>query len=181
MKVTVVSSCKQFENTANHFLEGAEGIIRYTNESVCVWTGALHTIDRKVCEELGLEIGTGIYLGGTIVNMPGDLSICISTYGRSEIPEQIIERVKAYFAERGLSISADQNDVLIDGKKIASYACAGALNGWWQGVVHFSVGPVDLELIEKICRKPMEKIPGSLLEHGISASDILEAINLESF
>lgn len=172
MKIQRTRNADYFESVANECLAGREGIVVCINSDTCVWTGELATLDLVACKRYGLTVGRGKYLGGSIVNMPGDLSICITTWGNSELAPQIVDRAAEWLAERGISITRDENDVLADGKKVISWARATTLEGWCQSVVHFSVGAMDLGLVREICTKPMVKEPGALSLYGITAEMI---------
>lgn len=172
MKIQRTKNADYFEAVANECLAGREGIVVCINADLCVWTGELATFDLAACKRNGLAVGRGKYLGGSIVCMPGDLSICITTWGNSELAPQVVDRATEWLARRGISITRDENDVLADGKKVISWARATTLQGWCQSVVHFSVGAMDLELVREICTKPMVKVPGALSDYGITAEMI---------
>ena len=174
MKMYMTSNCVDFEQLASEWTE--ERVIVHVAAGNCVWTGRGITMDRLECKRRGLPIGQGEYLGGTIVCMPGDLSICIATWGNSEAAPRIVDRVSSWLEDRGIGITYSENDILVEDKKVISWARATTLAGWCQSVVHFSVGPMDLELVKSICTKPMKKEPGSLGNYGITAEDILAAI-----
>ncbi len=172
MRIYRAESAAAFEEYANRCLyPGGEGCVYHISPSVSVWTGQLATLDLAACERLGLEVGHGQYLGGSIVNMPGDLSICITTWGDSDLAPEIVERMAARLRELG-EVSMDENDILLEGKKVVSWARATTVKGWCQSVIHCSVGPMDLDLVREICTKAMEKIPGSLGEYGLTAYDL---------
>lgn len=176
MKIQRTRSPKYFESEANECLVGREGAIVCINEEPCVWTGEFNTLNLEECKNRGLYVGKGKYLGGSIVNMPGDLSICITTWGDSDLAPYIVDRATEWLAERGINITRDGNDVLADGKKVISWARATTLHGWCQSVVHFSVGAMDLDLVREICTKPMVKVPGALSYYGITADMIWDEI-----
>lgn len=172
MTIYQAETAAEFAEYAHSFLAlGWAGCVYHISPSVSVWTGQLATLDLAACERLGLEVGQGQYLGGSIVNMPGDLSICITTWGTSELAPQIVERMTERLRELG-EVSIDENDILLEGKKVVSWARATTLRGWCQSVIHCSVGPMDLKLVREICTKPMEKVPGSLGEHGVTAEEL---------
>lgn len=177
VKIYKTTSCKEFEQLASAFIE-PRYIIHITDKP-CAWTGQLNTLNRTECERRDIDIGQGEYLGGSIVNMPGDLTICIITWGNSNLPQQIVDTTAKWLSERKISIVRDENDILADGKKVISWARATTLQGWCQSAVHFSIGPMDLALVKAICTKPMKKIPGSLSEYGITAEMILNEIHIE--
>ena len=180
MEIYKAETAADFERYANECLEGHEGIVIHVSDKPSVWTGQLPTIDKAACEENGLFIGTGKYLGGTIVNMKGDVSICHTSWGVTDFAPDIVDRFAEYLAERGISVTRDENDVLAGGKKILSWARATTLQGWTQSVIHFSVGKINLKLIKAICTKPMVKKPGSLSELGVTTEDVLNFLNLDN-
>lgn len=166
-----------FEKTANEFLRnGIDGLVVIVNPFVCVWSGQLPLYHAEHCRERNIPVLFGEYLGGCIVNMPGDLSLARTTWGDSDYGERVTAAATVWLKDRGVAVCRDGNDVLADGKKVASWAKAISENGWCQSVVHFSVGTMDLELIKSICLKPMEKIPGSLGDYGIKAEDIWDVV-----
>ena len=158
--------------------EWAEDIaIIHISKEPWVLTGKPVTLDLDACRKYRLQVGRAEYFGGTIVHAIGDLSIGINTWGRSDLAPQIFYDVKEWLQSRGLNISEDKNDLLVDDKKVVSWARVNLRSGWTQSGIHFSIGPVNLEMIKDICDKPMVKIPGSLGEYEITAEDILEEIN----
>ena len=172
MTIYRAESAADFEEFANRCLSpGGEGCVYHISPSVSVWTGQLATLDLAACERLGLTVGQGEYMGGSIVNMPGDLSICITTWGDSDLAPEIVERMAAWLTGMG-ELSQDENDVLLDGRKVLSWARATTVKGWCQSVVHCSVGPMDLKLVREICTKPMAKVPGSLGDYGVTAEEL---------
>lgn len=174
MKVYETSSLSEAVRLAEEWNE--ERCIVHISTEPCVLTGQLLTLNRNECNRRGLEIGQAVYLGGSIVNMLGDLSICIITWGNSDIAQNIVDCAAKWLVERGISVLRDGNDVLADGKKVISWAMATTLSGWCQSVVHFSIGPMDMGLVQAICTKPMEKVPGSLGDHKITAEEIYSAV-----
>ena len=158
-------------------LSGREGCIVVTTKSPCVWTGRLDTFDLVYCRENGIQVAYGLYLGGSVVAFPGDLSIMWITWGRSDHAETAALTAAEMLQETGANVTVDGNDILADGKKVASWCGATTLEGWHQGAVHFSIN-TDLALIRKICTKPMQKAPGQLSDYGITADDILAKLNL---
>ena len=156
---------------------GHEGLDVFFNESPFLQTGITNTSDREAAKAMGIPVWEAAHLGGSIVCFPGDLSLCLTTWGDTapDFGEQCMEAVSAMLREAGAEVTRDNNDVLADGKKVASWARATLITGWVQTVAHFSVN-VDVELIRRICTKPMEKIPGALSEYGITAQGLWEKI-----
>lgn len=176
MRIQRTKRADYFESIANEYLAGREGIVVCINDNPCVWTGELDTLDLAACQKHNMYVGHGKYIGGSIVNMPGDLSICITTWGDSNLALQIVNKAATWLSERGVNITSDKNDILADEKKVISWAKATTLQGWCQSVVHFSVGQMDLDLIKEICTKPMIKEPGALSLYGLTAEMIWNEI-----
>lgn len=118
--------------------------------------------------------------GGVIVSEPGSLSIGyfsknINNRFNIEFAKILIE----YLIKRGLNITLEDNDILIDGM----YKCASFSSRRFNKIIfsafHISYD-VNLELINKICTKPMKKIPRGLKEYGITAEDI-QSFFLENY
>lgn len=177
MKIIRTDSAERVGEYIRDCFQPPESALIYSGNEAVVSTGQLATLDLKECARRGLYVGKWEYLAGTIVVMPGDLSICITTWGDCELAPQIVDLAAAWLSARGINITRDENDVLADGKKVVSWARARTLQGWCQSVVHFSIGAMDLELVQAICTKPMTKIPGSLGEYGITAEEMWELIS----
>lgn len=178
MEIFKVSDPKEAIAFAQRCLaEGKEGLDLFYNTDIFVQTGITHTADLDKARELGLPIWRAEHLGGTIICFPGDLSMCLVTWGNSmpDFGERSMEAVAELLEERGAVVTYDNNDVLADGKKVASWARATLVSGFVQTVLHFSVN-VDLELIKEICIKTMEKVPGALSDYGITADMIWQRI-----
>ena len=157
-------------------LEGLAGdarLIVVQNDEVCVWTGAIQSFDLEECERRGIAVAYGEYIGGSIVCMPGDLSVMRIHWGTDDWIVEFGRRVYDWLAGLGLDVVRSDNDLLADGKKIFSWARATTKEGWCQSVAHFSIGPMDLELVKAICTKEMVKMPGALSDYGITAEDAL--------
>lgn len=157
-------------------MSGHDGLIVHIADSVFVETGAYDSLDRAECDRLGIPVAQADYLGGSIVCMPGDLSLCRITWGNDDWAKDIANLSTAWLSGKGLTVTRDHNDILIDGKKVVSWARATNISGWCMSVVHYSIGPMDANLVDQICRKTMIKTPGSLGEYGINATDVLKAI-----
>ena len=175
------SDCKEFEAYAEDCLTNQhEGTVVHVGNDVCVWTGVLKTLSLEECEKRGLAVGHGRYVGGTIVCFHDDVSICHTSWGADGYGESVFAMTKTWLKQKRLNVTSDNNDILVDDKKVFSYASIQLLSGWVQTVVHFSV-EVDLDLIKSICKKNMEKIPGALKEYGIDSQTILQKLQKKEF
>lgn len=177
MEIKYTTNVKIFEDYANECLTGHEGITIHTAETPCVWVGLLSDMYNLVeIRARNLPVGQGHYYAGAIVNMTGDISVCITTWGLCDKGAEICQAVADILKERGIEVTFDVNDVLADSKKVASYCSVPQASGWVQTVAHISIGKMDLELVKAICTKPMVKIPGALSEYNITTEDILPII-----
>ena len=177
MEIKHTNDPKEFEDYANECLSGHEGAVIHLTESPCVWVGLLDDVyDQEECKKHNLSVHQGHYYAGAIVNMPDDVSICITTWGNTTIGYDICQAVKNLLIGKNIEVAEDVNDILADGKKVASYCSVMQVSGWCQTVVHISVGKMDIDLVKAICKKPMIKIPGSLSEYGITSDDIIPVV-----
>lgn len=151
--------------------EGHEGLDVFFNDTTFLQTGVLNTSDRDKARELGIPVWEARHLGGSIVCFPGDLSLCMTSWGTNDFGEKLFQMMVDLLKARGVEVTTSNNDVLAEGKKVMSWARAAVLEGWVQTVAHFSVN-VDLDLIRQICTKPMEKVPGALSDYGFTADEL---------
>ena len=126
-----------------------------------------HNID---CVDIGRR-------GGAFVVNKGDIGIgiVVKTLDNSkalDIEEKFVQHLK----EKGFNVTQDSNDVLIDGYKV--FAWASHYYKEYDALfmsIHFTMS-VDVELIQKICTKPMNKVPKGLSDFGLTREDILSFI-----
>ena len=173
MKIYKTASCKEFERLSSAMTD--DRTIVHKSDTLCIWTGQLDSYDKVAVRRRGYEVGVGKYIGGTIINFAGDLSVCRITWGKSDYGERITTATLDWLLALGLNAVRDNNDILVDGKKVYSFAAALTLTGWEQTVIHYSVN-MDVEIVKEICRKPLLKVPGALSCYGITAEIIETAI-----
>ena len=170
MEILRTNNALEFEQFANNCLTGHEGLVIHECINPCVWTSSsIKSCNLIKAQELGLNVAYGIYYGGTIVCFEGDLSFCLTTWGRSNFGKQCLQALFDYCKKLQLSVKQSNNDILIDNKKVASWGSAKTNDGWVQTVVHFSVN-VDQEIIDQICTKPQSHEAGALIDYGINIS-----------
>lgn len=158
--------------------EQKERLVVYTNQNPIVFTGTLHSLDMDECARRGLRVYRLLYRAGSIVSMPGDLSLMLVSREPGDWAMETIRRAGKWLRERGVNAILDRNDLLADGRKVASCAMGRTPEGWRHVGVHFSIGPMDMELVRAICTKEMVKVPGSLGDYGVTAEDLIEALGL---
>ena len=83
-------------------------------------TGILNTSDREEAIKLGIPVWEAGHLGGSIVCFPGDLSICLTTWGDSipDFGDKCMQACIDILNERNINTNLSKNDVLADNKKV---------------------------------------------------------------
>lgn len=139
-----------------------ESINRQTEGMVCyIPTETWVLIDHQKCYDEAfveannlpvIQFGNG---GGCMVAFPGNLEVghfskdLENTYGK-----EVERRVVDFLTTKGLNVTVDNNDVLVDGTyKVFSFARA-QYNWLMFTGLHFSV-TCDADLVDKVCTKPM--------------------------
>lgn len=158
--------------------EHKEGFDVFFNKETFLQTGRTETSDVSKAKELGIPVWTAEHKGGSIVCFDGDLSLCLLKRGNNSYGFEWMNVCARLLEKAGADVGFDGNDLLADGKKVASWASAALPNGWMQTVAHFSVS-IDIEIVKMLCTKPMLKVPGALSEYGIDAEMIWNAISSE--
>lgn len=110
--------------------------------------------------------------GGAIVTSAGDFDLGhFSKNINNKFGIQLLEKVKEYLKEKNINVILADNDLLIDGKyKCGSYS-SRRFNDILYTAVHISIS-ADVDMINSICLKPMNKIPKGLSEFGITTDEI---------
>ena len=176
MEVFVTSNPQEaIQFAQNCIANKKEGFDVFFNQDIFLQTGITDTSDTAAAKEMDIPVWEAGHVGGSIVCFPGDLSLCMFWRNGCDPGVSWMEMCARLLRERGAVVELDHNDVLADGKKVASWANAAYTDGFIQTVAHFSV-TVDLDLIRRICTKPMKKVPGALSEYGITAEMLWEEI-----
>ena len=164
---------------------GAEGrIVQIARELWCV-SGRLDAYRQEEADRLGCAVGHGLYLGGTVVVFPGDLSICIVHRKRQTMGVEYLRAAARYLATLGVEARVEGNDLMtyrIDLRrriKIGSAGSGPVDDERTETVIHYSIH-TDVDVIRQICSKPWQKYPGALEHWGVSAEQLWEAIGEEA-
>lgn len=114
--------------------------------------------------------------GGCLVLFPNNI---LTLDIRPVEEQQIVKNFEGDFAlflqNKGLEVDIDKNDILVDNKKIVGQV-AFPLPSPCEGLLYFGTQisiNSDSELIDKICTKPMNKVPGALIDYGITTSEVM--------
>lgn len=159
--------------------------VLYGEKEACIYcvadaksavVGTNHGADLMAIEREQVKLIQIKHEGGTIILSPGDVDIGIFTYDFSghDYRDQIISEILSLLNLNEVSISQDGNDILVNDKKIIGFGSRRYGNILYTAI-HISIN-ADLDLIKKICTKPMKKIPGSLSDYGITSNDIKNII-----
>lgn len=116
--------------------------------------------------------------GGTFVVNKGDIGFGYITKGiDNTVGELIYNKFAEYLTNKNLDVEKKGNDILVNGYKVFGWA-----SNYYQEydaiyiTAHFTLS-VDIDLINNVCTKPMNKVPKGLNDFGISQEEILEFLN----
>ena len=130
------------------------------------------------CKEHNIPYAKMPQGGGCIIGVKGNVFVSVKrkTVGGEAYGDKFTKIFAKHLKEeRGLeSTRCDNNDVLVDGFKIAS-AVETNVNGWQYMCFQVSLYQ-DLETIKNVCNKPMVKIPKALSEYGITTDEMVDFI-----
>lgn len=162
-----------------------EDILKNQKEAV------LYTVSDQYCAVVGSNGGASIsaiknagikcveinHEGGTIVISPGDIDIGIFTkgYAGRDYRDRLVDKLLTKLAEKSYWAACVDNDILVDGKKVVGFG-SRMFGGILYTAIHISVN-IDLDLIRKICTKPMQKTPDGLINYQINTKDVLEILS----
>lgn len=116
--------------------------------------------------------------GGCIIASPNDVQIAyIKKYKpeESNLHLEILNKIANYYKIKQLNPIIFENDMMIDNYKCASCS-SKRFDDMMLYTLHISIN-VDLDLIKKICTKPMYKVPKGLSDYGITTQEIVDYIS----
>jgi len=111
----------------------------------------------------------GHHSGGIVVMFPGDV-IC-NWVSEVSLIEPIKDMVCCYLMNKGLPLNFDSNDIMINGKKLFGTMSTPYNGNYYEGMF-LSFNP-DKDLIDKICKKEMKKVPIGLSSYNISPEEMI--------
>lgn len=111
--------------------------------------------------------------GGAFVVNKGDIGLGYVAKGLDNtIGYLVSKRFTEYLKNKGLNAHEENNDILIDGYKVFGWASHYYKEQECIFIsCHFTMS-VDLDLIEKICTKPINKTPKGLSCFGITREEV---------
>lgn len=136
-------------------------------------------VNMDYCKKEGIHCRYEKRPGGSLVLFPGN--IIFLDINPVESPRRFMRFTQdfiRYLKDNGIDAELDGNDIMVDGKKVVG-AISTALPEPYDGWVYFGASisiNSDAELIDKICTKPMEKVPGALSDYGLTTTDVMQFI-----
>ena len=180
MEIIYYNSQTEFlKNHLKDFINLNEEKIKITIiENTEAFYGCDTSIDKEWCDKNGILYAQNKLVDdvGCIVSIKGNivLDIIKKGYGDIRFSDNFSKALCEYFKSKGMnSVRQDNNDVLVDGFKVASGAEAILSNNFHFVGYQISINQ-DLNAIKHICKKPMEKVPKALSEYGITTEEMLE-------
>ena len=133
-------------------------------------------VDFQYCFENNIPAYDQKRRGGAIVFAKDTLTLGMIYNNREHfgfVFDRMIDDLCVYLAKQGLDAVKDNNDILIDGYKVASSTSYNFNEDytWTYSAAQIAMNQ-DLEAIKHICTKPMIKIPKGLSEFGITLQQI---------
>lgn len=154
-----------------------EGLLIYRPDEMCVLISSSDPMDKEFLEANGIKTVRLGNAGGCIVAFPDNIEIGhFSKDLENTFLERLTYEIMAFLKDRGLDVTRNNNDVLVDNTyKVFSTSKATYNDTILFSGAHISIN-CDAELIDKICTKPMKKIPKGLSEYGITSDEMLDLI-----
>lgn len=156
------------------------GAVYVRPATTLVHLGLNTNIDENYCVQNNIPVFRVQRLGGAIVSHPNDYDFVViepKTYDGSR--PALFQKLIHTFLKNNLTAVFENNDLLVDGYKVASYSYRELDNGMLYLAMHISMS-VDLELIKSICKKEMIKIPKGLNDFGIY-EDTIDKLITETY
>lgn len=146
-------------------------------EDLSVNYGTANDINKEFCDNNNIHYRYEERSGGCMVLFPGNI-IIQDVYPTNNFLRQhaFTNDFVNWLIEKGINATTDNNDVMVDNKKIigtVSYTLQEPYRGWVYFLASISIN-VDSDLISNICTKNSTKIPGALSTYGITTDEVME-------
>lgn len=172
METVVVRDNREAAQAAQRFRQVGEGRVWLISSEPSAVYGDPRYLSLSDCRRLGVFTWKADHVAGCIVSAPGDLNVAEYSPEESDLGPRLLRTLAAHLNDTEI----DGNDLLLKGKKVASWASMRC-RGLTQTTAHVSLG-LDPGLIEAICRKEQKKLPGIL--PGVHAETIIEWMGEEA-
>lgn len=142
-------------------------------EDLCVNYNKEEDINKDFCDDNNIAYFRLNRQGGAIVLFPGNIAVDVIYTGTDKkLPYFFREDFITFLHNCNLNVKLDNNDIMVDDKKVAGLVYTEILNKYSYVGMAVSIN-ADIDLINKICTKPMHKIPGALSNYGITTEQIM--------
>jgi len=181
MNIIKANEKELYEGVTQAILSQTDYAMYCVYDKPYVVTGCEIPPNYEYIKEHNIEVLDIPTMGGTIVVGEGDLGFGLTS---SDINKTngFLEKAKnnllALIKKHGYEATTDNNDILIDGYKVASY-CSKRCGNVYFGVFQVSMN-VDLNLINNISNKEMVKVPKSLSSYGLTSLEIEKEVVLKT-
>lgn len=175
----ILNSQIEFVKNEKVFLDSKkeETVIAVLEKTEVVW-GAENSCNLEWCKENNIPTIHHDKLkgGGCIVGVKGNIFVDAKRHIGADnkcIGDKFSVALCEYLKGKGLeSVRTDNNDVLVDGYKVASGA-ETTYEGWQYMGYQISINQ-DIDIIRHACNKEMVKVPKGLGEYGITTEEMVE-------
>jgi len=177
MNIVWSNSQVEFIENIDYFIDSKDELCKITimddTEAIYIDEG---TCDLEWCKQHAIPFARQKYFfnAGCIIAVKGNIFLDVKIKVKGEnAADKFSKALCKYFIDKGLSsVRCDNNDVLIDGYKVAS-GCESRINNLHYMGYQISINQ-DLDTIKKVCKKEMVKIPKGLSEFGITTEEMIE-------
>ena len=151
-----------------------EDIIWCVHEQPLAFKSRLAQIDERYCIEHGIAICNSFNFGGTIVVDKDDINLAVTRKDGWNVGNEILQMLLDKFKSKIPDLSIDSNDLLYQGKyKLISFASINIGDGFIYSCWNITINP-NIERINKVCTKEMNKIPKSISDFGVTGEEIIQ-------
>lgn len=158
-------------NIGKSYIEAGTHCIAYGVQGVpAVLTHKKSQVNEELCKQMGYVVYEAFFNGGTIVANPGDIAVAHWFKINNNWKEFFVSQFIEWLQSKGLNATYEDNDILVDGYKVCG-TCVTRYGRIDFSAIHIGIN-TKLDDIQKICTKPMKKIPKGLLEYGITTEEV---------
>ena len=141
-----------------------------------------NTYDITALTEANIDVYHSHYDGGCGIISPGN--VCVMAYLREpfDLAKVVFFAVKDFLQNKGIKSFTKDNDLVISENDVLYKVAgsAGSKNEYdkWEIGVMISIN-VDIEKINQICTKKINKIPKGLSDYNITTNNIVNLLNIK--
>lgn len=162
----------EFANNIKYYLQLKNECLLSHNNKTYVLVGKYQDVNFDFCKENSIEIINIQHNGGSVVLTESAIGFAhIGNDFDNKISNMIISDFVNFLRSKRLDAIYDGNDILVEGYKTSSSAKT-IINNKTYFVFQVSLNN-DVELIKNICTKPMNKIPKSLSDFGVTREEVI--------